>query len=408
MDKNDIPAIEKLFRDSGVDALFFPHANFGQEESVAKIALDMKLPVLLWGPRDEAPPPKGALNRQTDIQCGLFATSKALSRYGVPFTYIENCSLDSPVLDREIESFTRVASSLKACKGLRILQLSTRPWQFLSVMVNESQLLEKFGIQTIPIESSEIIKVINNILANNNDGINALISEWKKTFSFDEATVPVLKKMAAIELGVIEMAEKYDCRAVSSECWDFFQANFGINRPCFIWGDLANKGLTVSCENDIHGSISQVILNAITRGKAPVFLADITIRHPENDNAELLWHCGPFPVSIAKEGAAKEVINCHGSWEIKGGDVTLARFDQIKDKYYLFADECKGVDGPWTDGNYLWIETKDWIKWEKKFIYGPYVHHIAGAHGCYKKELAELCYYLGNVEHDDADLPTKR
>jgi hypothetical protein len=30
-------------------------------------------------------------------------------------------------------------------------------------------------------------------------------------------------------------------------------------------------------------------------------VADFTIRHPENDQAELLWHCGSFPVGIAKK-----------------------------------------------------------------------------------------------------------
>jgi len=49
-----------------------------------------------------APPPNFAW-RPTDVQCGLFASGKALLRYGVPFTYIENCWLDSPLLKEEIE-----------------------------------------------------------------------------------------------------------------------------------------------------------------------------------------------------------------------------------------------------------------------------------------------------------------
>jgi len=407
-DNSDIPAIEKLFRDKGVDALFFPHANFGQEEAVAKLAARFNLPVLLWGPHDEHPPAKGtAPSRQTDIQCGMFATSKAFQRYGTKFTYIENCWLDSPILDREIESFVRVASVVKAFHGMRILQLSTRPRQFLSVKINESELLEKFGIEVTPIESGEIVTTVNEVKANNPEGIKKLLAEWKETYEFDAPSMEAAENLAAAELAIIALAEKYDCSVVSGECWSLFRTHFGV-RTCFLWGDLINKGLPVACENDVHGCISQIILSAVARGASPTFLADLTIRHPSNDNAELLWHCGPFPVALAKEGAKKEVDNANGAWEIKGGDVTLGRFDSIGSDYLLFADECKGVDGPWTNGNYLWVEVDDWIKWEKKLMYGPYIHHIVGVHGNYKKEIEEACVYLGGVEYDNADKPCKR
>jgi L-fucose isomerase-like protein len=335
------------------------------------------------------------------------ATSKALQRYDLPFTYIENCWLDSPILENEIESFVRVATAVKAFRGLRVLQLSTRPRQFLTVKVNESELLEKFGIEITPIESGEIVGVINTVLKDDEAGIKARIAEWKKTYHFDADTEKVITNLAAAEIGIEGLAKKYDCRVVSGECWSLLGSHFGI-RACFLWGDLINRGLPVACENDIHGSISQVLLGAIARGESPVFLADITVRHPTNDNAELLWHCGPFPAALAKEGAAKEVIGCHGAWELKGGDVTLGRFDAIKGEYLLFADECKGIDGPWTDGNYLWVEADNWVKWEKKFIYGPYIHHIVGVHGNFKRELTELCVYLRGISHDDADLPCKR
>ena len=36
------------------------------------------------------------------------------------------------------------------------------------------------------------------------------------------------------------------------------------------------------------------MLKASSLNKGLPFLADLTIRHPENENAELLWHCGPF------------------------------------------------------------------------------------------------------------------
>ena len=114
-----------------------------------------------------------------------------------------------------------------------------------------------------------------------------------------------------------------------------------------------------------------MILAAAARGETPMFLADVTIRHPKNDNAELLWHCGPFPKSLAKDPKQRVMVDCHGQWELKGGDVTIARFDAIGGKYTLFAGEAKGTDGPGTHGNYLWIQTDNWPKWERKLVPVP-------------------------------------
>ena len=138
--KDDVARGSRHLIENGVDAVFFPHCNFGQEEAVAKVAKAVGKPVLLWGPRD--PAPKGVDEvRVFDTQCGLFATSKALSRYGVPFTYIENCWLDAPEFETGFEKFIRVASVVKSVRSMRIGQIGPRPRQFLSVEVNESELL---------------------------------------------------------------------------------------------------------------------------------------------------------------------------------------------------------------------------------------------------------------------------
>ncbi len=47
--------IVKRFKDEEVDAVFFPHCNFGTEDTVARVGKVLDKPVLLWGPCDEAP-----------------------------------------------------------------------------------------------------------------------------------------------------------------------------------------------------------------------------------------------------------------------------------------------------------------------------------------------------------------
>jgi L-fucose isomerase-like protein len=76
--------VARYFYEKKVDAVIVPHCNFGAEEPVAKLGKLLGKPVLLWGPRDKTPPPDGP--RQTDTQCGLFATSMILDRYNVRYT----------------------------------------------------------------------------------------------------------------------------------------------------------------------------------------------------------------------------------------------------------------------------------------------------------------------------------
>ena len=394
----DVSKVEAYFRQKGVDAVFMPHCNFGQEEVVGKLGKALGKPFLLWGPRDEMPPANFG-QRQTDTQCGLFASGKALARYGVPFTYIENCWVDAPLLKEEIQNFIRVVSVMKDFSGMRVGQISLRPWQFHSVMINEDELLEKFGIEVVPINAYEILSMVEQFQKNKKGQVEELVHETTREINCEAMTKEQLDKMAALELSIIELARQYGCRAIASECWYIFRFNLGII-PCYVFGDLCENGLPVACEADVHGAITSVILAAAARGETPVFLADLTMRHPSNDNAELLWHCGPFPKSLAKDNEQRSIVECHGQWELKGGDITIARFDGLGGHYRLFAGQVVGTDGPSTHGNYIWVETDNWAKWEKKLVYGPYIHHVTGVHGKFMPILNEACKYMGNVETD--------
>ena len=394
----DVRKVEEHFKRAKVDTLFMPHCNFGSEEVIGKLGKGMGKPFLLWGPRDEAPPSERSV-RQTDTQCGLFASSKVLQRYGVPFTYIENCWIDDNAFEKGFMDFIRVASAVKAFKNTRVGQISLRPKPFLSVMVNESELLEKFGIEIVPITEGEIVSKTNEILSTRVDEIRTLVSDIQGKMNCSTMNDESMDKIAAVELAFMELAKEHECTVMASECWRTFRQAFGI-RPCFIFGDLIDRGLIVACETDINGAVTMAMLKAASLGQGLPFLADLTMRHPENENAELLWHCGPFPQALAKYPEQRELTGFTGFWELKGGDITVARFDGCRGKYNLFAGLGQGVEGPSTNGNYVWLEVDDWVKWEKKFIYGPYIHHVACIHGDYTRIMEEACKYIEEIEID--------
>lgn len=404
----DLDPVIKRFKDAGVEALFFPHCNFGTEHLVAKVAKALNVPSLIWGPRDDAPLENGLRTR--DTQCGLFATGKVMRRFGVPFTYLNNCRVDSPYFKEGFKKFLAAANVVNTFRNMRILQISTRPTAFWSVMYNENELLEKFGIQVYPVALPEVtgkmVKIKDEKPREFIDTFNYIKQYVSRNSSDDK-----IANMAALKTAIKETAAEFKCNGAAIQCWNALQDVTGI-MPCLANALLADEGFPCSCETDVHGTVTALMLQAATLNEKPHFFADITVRHPENDNAELFWHCGPFPFSLAKDpekaNAGDHWILPSGAygtceWEIKGGDITIARFDGDGGKYSLFIGEGKGTDGPFTRGTYIWIEVGNWPKWEKKIVEGPYIHHVAGIHGKYGEILSEACKYIPGLLADPAE-----
>ena len=208
-------------------------------------------------------------------------------------------------------------------------------------------------------------------------------------------------------LALCEMAERHDIDGVAMECWSLLPERYGIS-GCQIVGQLCQRGLPCACEGDVLGAVTAVMMQAAALDKEPVFFSDITSRHPEQDNTELLWHCGPYPPSLAHpDTPPKSTFHGRGAFQLKNGPITIARLDAANGRYSLFSGEGRGVDGPPKKGNYVWLEVDCWADWEEKIVFGPYIHHVAGAYGQYSQILSEACKYLGGVSPDPMR-PVKR
>jgi L-fucose isomerase-like protein len=405
--------IAEKFKRAKVDAVFVPHCNFGTEDTVAKLCREVGKPVLLWGPRDEDPLEDGF--RLRDSQCGLFATGKVLRRFNVPFTYIPNTAVDDPVFKRGFENFLRAANVVKAFNKIRILQISTRPAGFWSVICNEGELLEKFNIQLFPISLVEIQNKTLEIENGNSAELKAEIEKIKTAVDCTNAPEEQVKRVAALKLAMRFYVDKELCTAVAIQCWSALQDSLNV-MPCLANALLTDEGIPVACETDIHGAITSVMAYAATLNKTAPFFADLTVRHSQNDNGELLFHCGNFPTSLSPEGC-KTCFNSHFLFdshapgthegEIRGGEnITIARFDGDHGEYSLFLGKAKSTSGKFSRGTYIWVEVNDWPLWEEKLVTGPYIHHCSGVHEDVVAALYEACKYIPGLKADPVD-PTE-
>ena len=393
-------AIERMQKEK-VDAVMIINCNFGNEDAAETIAERLGKPVLLWAPLDDEYYVDGM--RPTDSQCGLFGVSRQMQRYHIPFSHLPCCRVESDEFKEGFESFVRVSCMVKNFKGIRIGQVGARPTPFFSVIWNEGELMEKFGVKIVALNFAIIEDRMKKAAEENKAEIAEIEKYILDNYTLDDLTPKYVNGMATMVVMYKKLFEEYNLDVISAECWTATPVMFDGLAPCTVYGILNDMGYMISCESDVHCALTMVLLKSATLGKGKPLFGEFTVRHPENKNAELLWHCGPFPLSQKAESgvdSTARLVNQRSWFRGKDGTYTIARLDQESGNYMLLPLLCKTTTGPKTSGTYLWAEFEDLQAIEDRLIEGPYIHHFVEIEGDYRKELAEFAKYFPNLKID--------
>ncbi|MBR1759468.1 MAG: hypothetical protein IJ744_12215 [Lachnospiraceae bacterium] len=401
-DDDSSAAIIERFRAEKVNAVFIINCNFGNEEAAADIAGALGVPVLLWAPLDDEYVEDGL--RTTDSQCGIFGVSRQMQRLHIPFSHLPSCRVESEEFAAGFDSFIRTACMVKNFKGLRIGQIGLRPGPFYSVIWNEGELLEKFGVKLIPLNMGVIKQKFEAVLEEYPPEAAEYEAFLKKNYQMDDRTPPHLKQMAAYTVMLKNLFEEYHLDAISAECWSALRVMYEGFEVCAAYSILNDMDYLISCESDVHALLTMVLLKSATLGEGKPLFGEFTVRHPEDKNVELIWHCGPFPLSQKAEcGICSQarLVNQRPWFRAKDGEYTIARIDQESGNYQILPLICHTADGPQTHGNYFWGRFENLQKVEDRLIDGPYIHHFVEMIGDYRKEIREFCKYVPNLKVDE-------
>lgn len=395
------PAVDH-FRKAGAEALFIPHCNFGTEDAAALIARDLALPTLLWGPRDEAPLADGT--RLRDTLCGLLPTSKVLGKLGVPFSYIENCrTADAEFRDGLIRFLGAAHAANVLRKGCRVGLIGQRIDFFWSTICNESELLERFRIEVLPLDMAVFIGNVGKRAAS---GYKDEIRHLRADCEIEDMDDAALAGVLAVRDEALELADRHQLDAMA--CQTFMSLPEAIGAWTVFADSMIGDKLPFVLESDICGAVSTLLARRASLGR-PAFLTDIAARHPDDDNAVLLWHCGA-PLSMKHP---QEKVRLGRHWILPGplpgmthfrmqdGPVTCVRFDGERGDYALAVGEGQTCDGPTTLNNYAWMRVADWLRWERTLIEGPFLHHIAMTYSHCGAALKEAARFVPGLEVRD-------
>ncbi len=401
-DQSQVAAAVAHFRKHTLDGLFMPHCNFGTEGAVGVLGRELGLPVLLWGPRDGAPEADGT--RLRDSLCGLMASSKVLHKLGVPFSYIANCRPEEAPLRDGVQRFVRAAHAARALRqGMRIGHIGQRIDFFWTTIISESELLERFRVEVQPVDMVLFIRDVRQRAAEGAATYAAEVAALRRDWDIEGMEDGQLAAILALRDQVFALADDQGLDAIAIQDFDSLIAEFGAY--CLLANSLIAERLPLAMESDIHGAISTLLASRAAGGR-PAFLADVTTRHPEDDNGVLLWHCGA-PLSMLRPGCRPRLgrhwilpspVSGMTHFPLREGPITVARFDGDRGLYKLAVGQGVSMDGPDTQNNYVWMRVDDWPHWERTLIEGPWIHHTAMTYAHSAAVLEQMCRFVPGLE----------
>jgi L-fucose isomerase-like protein len=146
-----------------------------------------------------------------------------------------------------------------------------------------------------------------------------------------------------------DVQQESRAKGLAVRCWPEMFTEYG----CAACGPMAmmnQKQVPAACEADVHGSLSQLMLQELAG--EPAWMADLVDITPADDTA-VLWHCGLAPLSM-RDPAAHAEATIHTNrrmpllhqFPIKPGRVTLARLSRARNETKLMIAGAEVIRAP--------------------------------------------------------------
>ncbi len=404
---------------AGCNALCVYLGNFGPEISETLLAKHFDGPKMFIAAAEESQ--NDLADGRGDAYCGMLNAS-----YNLKLRNVQAYIPEYPVGDAEdcadmINEFLPIARALVGLSNLKIISFGPRPMNFLACNAPIKQLYN-LGVE---IEENSELDLYESFLKHEGDErIPTIVKEMEEELGVGNKKPEVLPKLAQYELTLTDWVEAHrgyrEYVTLTTKCWPAFQTMFGFV-PCYVNSRMAAKGMPVSCEVDIYGTLSEFIGTCVSEDV--VTLLDINNSVPKDMYEESIkgkfdythkdtfmgFHCGNTCSKklafhemkyqkIMARALPVEVTNGTLEGDIIPGDITFFRLQSTADSQ---------IRAYVAEGEVLPVATRSFgaigvfaIKEMGRFyrhvlIQKNYPHHGAVAFGHHGKALFEVFKYLG-------------
>ncbi|HEY3319103.1 MAG TPA: fucose isomerase [Planctomycetota bacterium] len=306
----DVPKAIAELQKAGINAAVIYLGNFGPEGPLTVFAQRFGGPVMACAAAEETA--EDLIGGRGDAYCGLLNASYNFGLRGVK-VYIPQKPVGLPEeLIPSIKHFETVAKIQLGLKGLKIFAFGPRPHDFYACNA-PIQPLYDLGVEVVENSELDLLQLYKKV-DEKDKRVPSIVRSMAKELGGGNQYPDLLPKLARFEIALTRFAEENlgsrQFAIFADKCWPAFEPAFGFV-PCYVNSRLSAKGMPVSCEVDIYGTLSEYI--AMLASDQPVTLLDINNTVPNDlisDSEDLKgatredlfmgFHCGNSPACCMK------------------------------------------------------------------------------------------------------------
>ena len=419
--ESEVQTLEALedVKKAGCNALCVYLGNFGPEISETLLAEKFDGPVMFCAAAEES---QGDLiDGRGDAYCGMLNASYNLHLRGVKAYIPEYPVGTADECAKMINEFVPIARAIVGLRDLKVISFGPRPMNFLACNAPIQQIYN-MGAE---IEENSELDLFESFKNHAGDArIPEVVEDMKKDLGSGNKKPEVLEKLAQYEITLLDWIEAHKGYrkfvTLTTKCWPAFQTQFGFV-PCYVNSRLTGRGIPVSCEVDIYGTLSEFIGTVISNDA--VTLLDINNSVPKDMYKESIegkfpykftdtfmgFHCGNTCTSklafhemryqkIMARALPIEVTNGTLEGDIIPGEITFYRLQSTADsklRAYIAQGEVLPVATK-SFGSIGVFAIKEMGRFYRHvLIEKNFPHHGAVAFGNWGKQLFEVFKYIG-------------
>ena len=278
-----VNALEDI-KKAGCNALCVYLGNFGPEISETLLAKHFDGPKMVIAAAEESQ--KDLMDGRGDAYCGMLNAS-----YNLAIRNVKAYIPEYPVGNAEecadmIHEFLPIARALEGVRNLKIISFGPRPQNFLACNAPIKQLFN----MDIEIEEESELDLYEAYLKHEGDArIKEVEDDMAAEMGYADGKRPaMLTKLAQYELTLLDWVEEHKGYrkyvALTTKCWPAFQDMFKFV-PCYVNSRLMRKGIPVSCEVDIYGTLSEFIGLCISQEEVTLLDINNSVPHDMFDES---------------------------------------------------------------------------------------------------------------------------
>lgn len=413
-----VQALEDV-KKAGCNAIVVYLGNFGPEISETLLAKHFDGPAMFVAAAEETQ--NDLVGGRGDAYCGMLNASYNLKLRNIK-AYIPEYPVGTAAECADmIHEFVPIARAIVALKDLKIISFGPRPLNFLACNAPIKQLYN-LGVE---IEENSELDLFEAFKKHDNDPrIPDVVKDMEAELGAGNQKPEVLPKLAQYELTLLDWIDAHKGYrkyvALTGKCWPAFQTQFGFV-PCYVNSRLTGRGIPVSCEVDIYGTLSEFIGTMVSNDA--VTLLDINNSVPDDMYEESIkgkysyshqdtfmgFHCGNTTSKklaacsmkyqmIMARNLPEEVTQGTLEGDIAPGDITFFRLQSTADnvlRAYIAHGEVLPVATKSFGGIGVFAIPEMGRFYRHVLIEGNYPHHGAVAFGHFGKSLYEVFKYIG-------------